>query len=119
MDHKEAFELLAAYLDNELSPGQRIEIEVHLAQCPLCRSELSALKAAQDSLRTAFKSTAAEVEPPARAWQQLQPELEAYRHSFLFLFHRRRWRVIATIVVLAVIVTLAVLWGTGILPGLR
>jgi len=35
---------LSAYLDGELTPPQRAEVEAHLASCPGCRQELSELK---------------------------------------------------------------------------
>ena len=119
MDHDEAVELLAAYLDDELASQQRQEIEAHLAQCQRCQKELDTLKRAQESLRTIFKSSAAKVDPPPEAWQHLQPGLESYRPSLLFLFRRRKWRIAATVILLAVLALLAVLWITGILPGLR
>ncbi len=119
MDHKEAVELLAAYLDDEVTLEQRREIDAHVAQCRVCQKELEVLKIAQDGLRRALKSEASLVDPPPQAWQRLQPGLEAYRPSLLFLFRRRRWRIIGTIILAAILVTLAVLWGTGILPGLR
>jgi anti-sigma factor RsiW len=119
MDHKEAVELLAAYLDDEVTLEQRREIDAHVAQCRVCQKELDVLKRAQDSLRRAFKSNVAGVEPPPQAWQRLEPGLESYRPSLLFLFRRRKWRIVATIVLAVILVALAVLWGTGVLPGLR
>lgn len=119
MDHKEASELLAAYLDNEVTTEQRKQIDEHLAVCRRCRDELDALTAAQDALRQALRSRAADAEPPSEAWTRLQPWLEVQRPSFLFLFRRRKWRIVATIIVLAILIALAVLWGTGIFPGLR
>ena len=119
MDHKEAVELLAAYLDNEIASKERQELETHVAQCQRCRKELETLKRAQAALRSVLKSSAADVDPPARAWQQLQPGLESYRPSLLFLFRERKWRIVGTIVILVILAVLAVLWGTGVLPGLR
>jgi len=119
MDHREAVELLAAYLDDEVTLEQRRDIEAHVAQCRVCQKELDILKRTQDSLRRAFKSSGARMEPPPQAWQRLEPGLESYRPSLLFLFRRRSWRIVATILLVAIVVTLAVLWGTGILPGLR
>jgi len=119
VNHKEANELLAAYLDNEVTAAQRRQIEAHLAGCRQCQQELTALKKAQDAVRQAFRSKAAEVDPPDRAWTQLLPDLEGQRPSFLFLFRRRKWRIIGTIIIVAILVTLAILWGTGVLPGLR
>ncbi len=119
MEHKEAFDLLTAYLDDEVTAEQRRAIEAHLATCRICPKELDGLRRAQEILRRSFKSSAAGVEPPPQAWQQLQPALDVSRPSLLFLFRRRRWRIAATVVFIAVLVILAVLWGTGVLPGAR
>ena len=35
---------LSAYLDGELTPSQRTEVEAHLASCPDCRQELSEME---------------------------------------------------------------------------
>src|SRR5882724_6578206 len=35
---------LSAYLDNELTPPQRTEVEAHLASCPRCQGELNEMK---------------------------------------------------------------------------
>ena len=33
---------LSAYVDGELTPPQRVEIEAHVASCPRCQRELAA-----------------------------------------------------------------------------
>jgi anti-sigma factor RsiW len=120
MDCKDISRLMAAYLDNEVTAEERRQIESHLAGCPRCRKELAETAAARDSLRHAFKETADEVPVPRDTWKQIQPGLEEInRPSFLFLFRTRRNRLIATIIFAAILITLAVLWGLGILPGLR
>src|SRR6266478_4406708 len=35
---------LSAYLDNELTPPQRTEVEAHLASCPRCQGDLNEMK---------------------------------------------------------------------------
>jgi anti-sigma factor RsiW len=119
MDHNEIGDLLAAYLDDEVTPEERARIDGHLAGCRDCRRELESLKSAQTALRDALRSRASGIAPPSTAWSDLQHELGVQRPSFLFLFRRRRWRVVATIVAVAILVTLSVLWLTGVLPGLR
>jgi anti-sigma factor RsiW len=41
MDCKELRAIADAYLDGEVAPGTRVEIESHLAGCPDCRAELA------------------------------------------------------------------------------
>ncbi len=112
-------EILTAYLDNEVTPEEKHEIELHLADCPNCRKELEELRFAQNILRRGLKSRGSDANPSPDLWPQFRLGLETQRPSFLFLFHRRKWRIIGTIIVLGIIITLAILWGTGILPGIR
>ncbi len=113
MDCKQVTDLLATYLDNEASGKERLEIESHLADCKSCQRELDSLRIAQQALRMAFKSKAGDAEPPSQAWEQLQPGLEIYRPSLLFLFRKRRWRIVATIILL-VLMAAGLLWAFGI-----
>jgi hypothetical protein len=76
MNCKETCELLAAYLDGEVAPGERAYIEAHLTGCPQCRAELETLSATQDNLRGMLKSMAGGVSPPAQAWESIRPRLE-------------------------------------------
>ncbi len=50
--HEPAYELLNAYLDDELSIPARRSIEQHLAICPLCCQELEQLRSLSRLLRT-------------------------------------------------------------------
>ena len=119
MDHRQVGDLLIGYLDNELSSEERRQVDAHLASCLACRRDLEALKASQQALRQALAVEASDAAPSPQSWSRLQLELEDQRPSLLFLFRRRKWRIVATVVVLSVAVVLAILWGTGILPGLR
>lgn len=111
---------MAAYLDGEVSPEERRQIAEHLAGCAVCRKDMEAFSATQSELRKAFSSIASEASLPVDAWRQIQAGLdEMPRPSMLFLFRRRKWRIVATIVFAVVIVALIVLWATGVLPGFR
>lgn len=44
MKCEELIDLLSGYVDDEVTPEERVAIDGHLAVCPLCRSELSALR---------------------------------------------------------------------------
>ncbi len=61
MEHNLCRENLSAYLDGELTPKERLELETHLAGCADCRAELGQLKAVSG----AVKAHAMEPVPPA------------------------------------------------------
>jgi len=44
--------LLTGYLDDELPPGRRAELEAHLAACPACRAELGEIRQLKEELAT-------------------------------------------------------------------
>jgi len=72
MDCKSVSQLLAAYLDGEVTAEERRQIEAHLTTCPQCREELMALTATRDGLRQALKKTAAGATPPAELWDRIK-----------------------------------------------
>jgi predicted anti-sigma-YlaC factor YlaD len=104
---------MAAYLDKEVAGVDRLAIESHLAGCQKCRGERDAMRTAQRALKMAFDEKAGQAEPPTRAWEQLQPGLDIYRPSLLFLFRKRRWRIVATVILLVLVVA-GLLWASGI-----
>ncbi|MBA7616467.1 hypothetical protein ES703_23763 [subsurface metagenome] len=75
MKCKDVTELLAAYLDNEVTSDEREQIEAHLSACPSCREELEPLAATQTNLRHAFKLAAARASPSPRAWAAVKQRL--------------------------------------------
>jgi anti-sigma factor RsiW len=76
MDCKRNREELSAYVDGELAPAARSELESHIQACASCRAEV----AAHDRLEEAFASLR-EVTPPgdfeARFWARVAREREA------------------------------------------
>jgi len=72
MDCNSISELLAAYLDGEVTAKEREQIQEHLPACPQCRRELEALTATRDGLRQALKETAAGATPPAESWDRIK-----------------------------------------------
>jgi hypothetical protein len=72
MDCKSIGGLLAAYLDGEVTPEERKQIEAHLPDCPQCHEELKALTATRDKLRQALKEMAAQATPPAWSWDRIK-----------------------------------------------
>jgi anti-sigma factor RsiW len=116
MDCRQVRDLLVAYLDNEIGSRERLEIESHLAGCEQCRRERDELQTAQRALRTTFTARAGTAEPSKEAWEQLRPGLDISRPSMLFLFRRRRWRIAATVIVVALLLA-GLLWAIGVGRG--
>jgi hypothetical protein len=118
MDCKKICDLLAAYLDGEVTPEEKAKIETHLPGCPQCRVELESLSAMQDNLRGSFRAAAGEAEPPPYVWSKIQYRLhrERGRRGFWPVF---RISLIATAstVVVAVIVFFAVMFFGGMKMG--
>src|SRR5512141_309889 len=108
MNCKQVQDLLAAYLDDQLTLSDRAEVEEHLKSCKACRGELDALKWARDALKATLASAGRAEDPPEKAWEDLKPSLVEYRPSFVFLFRRRGWRIAATVIALAIVVALVV-----------
>ncbi len=122
MNCKEICELLTAYLDSEVTPEEKADIEAHLPGCPHCRTELEALSATQVSLRDVLKSMAEEVLPSPQAWDKVQARLDK-KGGWLDGLHRlltsRTWQVAtvtATVVVIAVVAAIWQFSGVGQAP---
>ena len=116
MNCKDIYELLIAYLDNEVSIAERATIEAHLHKCPQCRAELAELSATQSGLRDALKITSEGVSPSPQAWKNVQARLEK-KDSRLGGLHRlltgKTWQaasVAATVIIIAVV---AIIWQFG------
>jgi hypothetical protein len=118
MDCNQICDLLAAYLDGEVTPEERTGIEAHLPGCPRCRAELASLSAVQADLRGAFRAAAGEAEPPAYVWSNIRYRLqrERGRRGFWPVF---RISLIATAstAVVAVIIFFAALFFGGMRMG--
>ncbi len=113
-------ELLAAYLDEEVTPEERRQIDTHLAACEKCREELRLLASAREDLRQAMVAKAAGVEPSPQAWDRVRQRIGSKRLFWQQLgdaLNRPVWR--AAIPIVLVLVVIGALWGTGVLPGLQ
>ena len=75
MNCKDISELFAAYLDNELTPEEREQIEAHLSTCPHCQEELEAIAATQGQLRQVLKAAAGQAAPSPQAWVGIKQRL--------------------------------------------
>ncbi|MCL0092788.1 zf-HC2 domain-containing protein [Dehalococcoidia bacterium] len=75
MNCKDIGQLLVAYLDGEVTPGERGAIDAHLSTCPGCREDLEALTITQKRFRQALEYVAAPLAPGA--WLRLEQRIEA------------------------------------------
>ncbi len=111
-------EVLAAYLDEEVTPEERRRVKVHLASCDKCQEELRLLGTTREGLRQALRVKVAEVEPSPQAWnavRQCITSRSSFWEQFSGILNRPVWRAVIPIV-LVVVLAVGVLWGTGILP---
>lgn len=114
--------LLAAYLDKEVTPEERRQIEEHLANCKQCQEELKAISATQEEVRHVFNLRADEVSPSAESWEKLRQRLgttnsASFWEKYGRWLTRPAWRT-ATATALVIVLAVGVFWGTGIIPGL-
>lgn len=101
--------LVGAYLLHALEPGERAEVEAHLAACPDCREEVDSLRSATASLADEVAeappaSLRASVMRTASETPQLPPVVAAGRA-------RRRWFAGAIAAVAALVI------GVGVTVG--
>jgi hypothetical protein len=68
-------DMLVTYLDGEVTPLERAEIEAHLAVCPACVGELAAMRAVGHQVGATLQAVAAMAAPSPQAWAHLQARL--------------------------------------------
>ena len=100
--------LLMAYVDLELSDGQRREVENHLAQCDRCRSRLAAITRVHESVSNGFGQLPEDPAPesPAIARARLQKRITAETETKTMwnsVFSRKLRPVWASMMVVAVV----------------
>lgn len=118
MKCKDINQLLIAYLDNEVNPEERRQIEAHLPACQKCQEELQQITSTRDVVRQAFKAKVSEVEPSIQAWDRVKECVEVknpFWQQFNGILSKPQWRVALPLVL--VLIVIGALWGTGILPG--
>jgi hypothetical protein len=116
MNCKEICELLTAYLDGEVTPEEKTNIEAHLPGCPQCCGELEALSATQASLRGALKTMAEEVSLPAKVWEQVQARLDTkggWLDGLRRLLTSKTWQVATATAAVIVIAVAVAIWQFG------
>jgi hypothetical protein len=75
MTCEEVQALFVFYLDDEVTPSERILIQQHLAGCEICRRELAALSDVRATTGRALQGLAASATPSPLAWDRLQMKL--------------------------------------------
>jgi hypothetical protein len=75
MNHDEASELLGAYALDAVEGDEEADLREHLAECPRCRSELSALVEAAAALGDQASDQAANA--PVGVWDQISGQIAA------------------------------------------
>jgi anti-sigma factor RsiW len=75
--------LLAAYLDGEVTPSEKMLIRAHLSNCTVCQQELNLLSTARGRVRSALQHRAGHAVPSAEAWNRLEAKLPKVQVSFL------------------------------------
>ncbi len=111
-------ELLAAYLDKEVTPEEQRQIEAHLSTCEKCQEELRLLASTREELRQALSAKAAGAEPFPQAWDSVRQRITtkpSLWEQFSSVLNRPVWR--AAIPIVLVLIVIGALWGAGILPG--
>jgi hypothetical protein len=111
-------EILAAYLDKEVTPEERRQVQDHLSGCKQCQEELKALTTTREAVRQAFDLRADGVSPSPESWEKLRQRLDATPRLSLWEHLRQPvWRTV-TATMLVIALAFGALWGTGIIPGL-
>ncbi len=80
--------LMAAYLDNEVTPDEREEIQDHLSSCQHCREGLEELTVTQAYLRETFQTATKTVIASSDTWEKIDQRLGADEQPLFFI---SRW----------------------------
>jgi hypothetical protein len=113
MSHREAENLLGAYIIDAVDTSERESIEAHLKDCPACRSEV-------DALRPTLGMLANEGGPaPAGIWERIEQEIDGLNDPVLTFrqpARRSRFRIptIIASTALAVAAALTLIFGIEI-----
>ena len=97
MSCEEADRFLDAYLDGELEPDKRAELEQHLAGCPECKQKLDRLR----QLREFFAASAPHYPAPPELKGKVLARLEVARRSNLLSLVRQPWLYAAALLIIS------------------
>ena len=99
MNCKEADRFLDAYLDGELEPDKRAELEQHLAGCAECKQKLDRLR----QLREFFAADAPHYPAPPELKGKVLARLEVARRSNLTALVRQPWLYAAALLIIGLV----------------
>jgi LCP family protein required for cell wall assembly len=104
MRHPDARQLLS-YLEGDLPPGRREQIEAHLHSCPACRSRLEHLTQTSKDLEATLLAVGDQVPlAPNRSWQRIARRRRAQHLARLAALLRLPLRRAATLVALTILI---------------
>ncbi|MBV8100355.1 MAG: anti-sigma factor, partial [Verrucomicrobia bacterium] len=96
---EEADRFLDAYLDGELEPEKRAELEQHLASCPECKQKLDRLR----RLREFFTASAPHYPAPPELKGKVLARLDVTRRSNFIALVRRPWLYAAALLIVSLV----------------
>jgi len=99
MNCEEADRFLDAYLDGELEPDKRAELEQHLAGCPECKEKLERLR----QLREFFSANAPHYPAPPELKAKVLARLEVARRSNFIALVRQPWLYAAALLIVSLV----------------
>jgi anti-sigma factor (TIGR02949 family) len=99
MNCDEADRFLDAYLDGELEPDKRAELEEHLASCSECKQKLDRLR----QLREFFTASAPHYPAPPELKGKVLARLEVVRRSNLIVLVRQPWLYAAALLIVSLV----------------
>jgi anti-sigma factor (TIGR02949 family) len=99
MNCEEADRFLDAYLDGELEPAKRAELEQHLAGCTECQQKLDRLR----QLREFFTANAPHYPAPPELKGKVLARIEIRRRSTFIALVRQPWLYAATLLVVSLV----------------
>jgi mycothiol system anti-sigma-R factor len=100
MNCEEADRFLDAYLDGELEPAKRAELEQHLLECADCEEKLRRLR----EFRSFFASNAPHFPAPPELRNKILARLEVQRKSNIMALARQPWLYAAALLIIGVAV---------------
>ena len=105
----EADRFLDAYLDGELEPGKRAELEQHLAGCAECQKKLAGLR----QLGEFFRADAPHYPAPPELKAKVLARLEVARRSSLIALLRQPWLYVAALLIISFVLAWPKFFSNG------